>query len=703
MELTKRAEDIIRILLSFSEDHPVTTNLISEKLEISTRSVQREMIHVEKWLSQQGYIIRRKRGRGLLIEGSEEEKKKLLLSLEQNSESEQAIFDRNSRQRKIKYELLLAEEPMKTYYLTEVCDVSEGTLFNELNQITPWFREYGIALIRRTGLGVFLQGDEIALRRALTAILKEMIENDNALDQHDRRNVHNHFKFIKQFDPEISKKVNEVVSRCEEQFQITFSDSGYLSLVLYITIMVHNIQKGRTIIVDDLEQSHLLIQPEYGLAEYLTNELNQMLHQVLSRDEICGIATQIASTRSIPSGKKDLTKKRDFDIHQMVISIIKVVSEITSIDFTSDVNLVNDLSIHIQPTIGRLRARIPIDNPLLDNLKSDYPDIYEACQNACNLILGEEFSLEEVPSSEVGFVTMHFGAAMERKEKNERRIRVVIVCPTGIGSSRLLAADLRLEYPFLDIVGTQSAFDIDQKKLYDEGIDLIISTIKLETTYRYVQVNTILNKHDKALINSRIEYLLRQKKKDTVPVTAPSSNLKRTDIEYISLLGDVIYQLLEQIDIHSAPIIHDRDELIHYAAVACSPDQDQVDEIYWILKERDDLDDTYVKPFHALLLHGRSEIIERPSFQYVRLEPPFYESGKVILGAVVSLIPKNGMMNKVCSAVTSELIGNLLDNNQILAAMRAGNIGLLRDLVEYELLVFYRRHVAEILHISPEF
>lgn len=702
MELTKRAEDIIRILLSFSDDHPVSTTLISEKLGISTRSVQREMLYVEQWLTSQGYTIRRKRGSGISITDSEERKKALLSSLDNNPENEQFLFDREQRQRQIKFELLVAEAPIKMYYLTDICDVSEGTLLNDLNQITPWFRKFNLNLIRRTGLGIFVQGDELSLRRALYTIICNIIENDNAMDQHDRKNVHNHMRFLPKFDIETAALVNQLMSDCEEKFSVTFSDSGYLSLVAYMTIMLHHIDNGRTCIIDDGQQEQLLIQPEYGLAAYLANELHSATDIMISKDEICALAMQIGSTRIIPKNRRDLTNRNEFDIHQIVLAIINNVSSETMIDFTADTNLINDLSIHIQPTIGRLRANIPIDNALLDDLIEDYPEIYEACYNVCKKVFSEMIGVTEIPASEVGFITMHFGAAMERKEKQDRRIRVVIVCPTGIGSSRLLAADLKLEYPFLDIVGTRSAFDLDRTKLLQNGIELIISTIKLEINFRYVQVNTIITKHDKALISNRIEYLLRQKKKESLPFVPLNSDIKRSHIAYISLLGDTIYQILEDMEIYTAPVIHNREELIRYASTTCHVPKESEADIYKLLKNRDNLEDTYIKPFHALLLHGRSDIIKKPCFHYIRLEPPFYESGKVILGAIVTVIPESGILNKVASVITSDLVGQLLTNPQILAAMRAGNLGALRVLTEYGLLGFYKEHVAEILELPLE-
>ena len=49
MQLTPRADKIIRILLRFSPDSPVTIGIISEELGVSDRSVQRELPTVEKF------------------------------------------------------------------------------------------------------------------------------------------------------------------------------------------------------------------------------------------------------------------------------------------------------------------------------------------------------------------------------------------------------------------------------------------------------------------------------------------------------------------------------------------------------------------------------------------------------------------------------------------------------------------------------
>ena len=47
MLLTKRSGDIIRVLIRFPQDKPITTAIISDELHISSRSIQRELPTVE--------------------------------------------------------------------------------------------------------------------------------------------------------------------------------------------------------------------------------------------------------------------------------------------------------------------------------------------------------------------------------------------------------------------------------------------------------------------------------------------------------------------------------------------------------------------------------------------------------------------------------------------------------------------------------
>ena len=156
MLLTQRAEDIIRILIRFPQDNPVTTAILSEELNVSSRSIQRELPGVEQWLSSEGYRFVRKRSVGLILDEPDSRRQKLLALLNSNKSTAAATDDRRDRQMILRHEILFAAEPVKSYYFTEKLGISDGTLTSDLNQLESWFEKYHLHLIRRQGLGIFL-------------------------------------------------------------------------------------------------------------------------------------------------------------------------------------------------------------------------------------------------------------------------------------------------------------------------------------------------------------------------------------------------------------------------------------------------------------------------------------------------------------------------------------------------------------------
>ena len=65
--LTSRQRDIIRIL-SKTAGNPIPVGAVSEKLDVSSRTVLRELPAIEKWLDENDFTFIRKPGVGLSID-----------------------------------------------------------------------------------------------------------------------------------------------------------------------------------------------------------------------------------------------------------------------------------------------------------------------------------------------------------------------------------------------------------------------------------------------------------------------------------------------------------------------------------------------------------------------------------------------------------------------------------------------------------
>ncbi len=695
MLLTRRAEDIIRILIRFPQDNPVTTAMISEELNISSRSIQRELPGVEQWLAAEGYRFVRKRSVGLLLDEPDSRRKELLALLDLSKSSVGSADSRKDRQIILRHEILFAQEPLKSYYFTDKLGISEGTLANDLNQLEKWFAKYHLNLIRRPGLGIFLEGAETARRQAVTShICGQLSQRKDSVSIQSLCSSRQGIR-ISGIPEQITAPVAGILAEGEQKLNLQLSDNGYLHLLAYISFSVFRIQQNYIIEDTGWSASGLSIEPEFAVAEYFMRQLRHHFGLPIIETETGYLTVFLTGVRIWPASRRDLTTKRDFDIHQLTLSIIKNVGDILDADFSNDSKLPAELATHIQPAIGRLRAGIPIENPLLKDFQTNYEDIYHACEDGCNT-LSIQYDLPSFPPAEIGFITIYFVMALDRKARQRRRISVIIVCPTGIGSSRLLAENLRKIYPDLDIRGTMSAFDIVSEKLAARGIDLIISTVKLDTSYRWIRVNPIVAKQDKMLLDSKIKLILSQKQNQGTPAAIPASPLSKRDVDYISALGEEIYQLLGNIRFGRAPVLQTREDVLIHAASLFADIPEMEQDFYEIMKTRDQLADTYMKPFHALFLHGRSPDIHHACFGYIHLEPPIYENGRIILGAIISFIPEDGT-GTIAASIASEIVGALLEEPELLSALHHADDERFTSLLEIYLLRFYKEQAASVL------
>lgn len=692
--LTKRAEDIIRVLLRFPQDNPITISIISDELNISTRSVQRELPTVESWLSRNNFRLIRKRSVGLLLDEPEERRQELLALLNSNKSPVFAVEDKKKRQDMLCHDILFADEPIKSYYFQDTFGISEGTLSSDLNRLETWFQRYRLILHRRQGLGIFIEGSEIARRQAVTAFLCSQLNEVRDLDHGKGSDLSRLNKIQIDLKEQITDCVGQIIEDCKKTLHLHLSDNAYQQLLVYLSYMVNRIQNGHFIELDeDCPLISINGEPEFAVAEYLMHELREQFKLPIIDGETIYLTRLLTGIHIWSSEHRNLTRKRDFDIHEMALELIRNVGDYLDMDFFKDERLPSELSAHLQPTLGRLRAGIPIENPLLSDFQNSYADIYEACE-AGTSALSSAYDLPAFPATEIGFITIYFAMAMDRRRKLAKKISVMIVCPTGIGSSRLLSSSLRQEYPDLDIRGTTSAFDIDPEQLEASGVDLIISTVKLDTTFRWICVNPILTKQDKMLLESKLNALTKIRKNFARKTSVPSLPVTRDDIHHITALGNEIFALLGNIRIGQAPVLQSREEIISYSSSLFADTPELEQHFYEIMIQRDQLADTYMKPFHALLLHGKSSQIDHPCFGYVRLEPPIYENGRIILGAIISFIP-DSPNNKVAASVASEIIGALLEDPDLLKALQNSDDELFRRLLEVVLLRFYKKSVLE--------
>ncbi|MDQ7862973.1 PRD domain-containing protein [Peribacillus frigoritolerans] len=117
---------------------------------------------------------------------------------------------------------------------------------------------------------------------------------------------------------------------------------------------------------------------------------------------------------------------------QLIRNLIKDVSAQLQIDLTKDFPLYQGLLAHMEPSLFRIKQEMGLYNPLTEDIKRKYPVLFLAVKTSLEKGFKE---IKEFPEDEIAFIVLHFGSALVLREE-EISIRALIVCPTGIGTSK---------------------------------------------------------------------------------------------------------------------------------------------------------------------------------------------------------------------------------------------------------------------------
>lgn len=183
-----------------------------------------------------------------------------------------------------------------------------------------------------------------------------------------------------------------------------------------------------------------------------------------------------------------------------ISSLINEIEKKFHFPFSEDKNLAENLLLHINMAMERIQSGITVTNPMLEDIYQSDPKLYEIVKESFRNI----FQPIKIPEDEIGYIVIYFIASMDYLSKNS--ISVLVVCSTGIGSSKMLRSRLEREFSEIDVKKI-----ISLHKLHDEDLkqyDFIISTVPLDLDEsKYLCVSPLLNDGEKEKVRKQIDIL----------------------------------------------------------------------------------------------------------------------------------------------------------------------------------------------------
>ena len=353
--------------------------------------------------------------------------------------------------------------------------------------------------------------------------------------------------------------------------------------------------------------------------------------------------------------------------------------------------VVHGLAAHLQPTLVRLANNMKIENPLLDQIKRDYAAIFERCRSVAEVI--EEHYGYPVPEPEIGYLAIHFGAAMVRLESSrevKRKVNMGVVCASGIGISRLMCS--RINRFFNDRINL-TAYGLNDLSPYVlERTDFFVSTLQLKEAADILYVSPLLTAREMEQIAAKVrEY-------EHMPAVRQEDETFTRQLEEVNYMAAQIKSLIQRFQLVRTDETVTFEEFLVRVGEGQTPYADRQKMIIDALKRRETMGSQFFPDFSFALLHARTAGVARPVFTVFKPETGkqfLSPDMKGIRAAIIMLMPEEEHVNENASML-GYLSQKLVEEDEFLNTIMSGEEEDIRGLLSRYLKKYFNRYLDKI-------
>lgn len=474
MYINARNREILEILLLYGE---AAINDFINYFQISERTLRRDVNEVNTYIKKFSLIVIIK-DNNLVLQGEDSNKNKLYDWI---ASYDGYVFSSKERKSLLLYYLFYGMGNTLSE-LSQKINISLDKVNEDINSIKNEFPDDFSFQIEK-GKGIKVLSNEKQKRFLLYRYIYQMCST--SLSQ---------FMFaFRVSDISISNvailecvNINSLIE-IEKRFRdirstlFNVSDEDYLKMLLYFAISIERIDNGYAI--GPLDSSTLVentMERKNSLYEFIVALLKQLSN-----------ATSITEINHLYTFLLDFTSQESIDtldLETFAVSLIKTVEKRMKIKLESE-SLKKDLTNHLINTftLNRESNQTFFDQKMVTQIKNDYPNIYKIVKEELN----KTFLKENITEDKIVYLVLHFGVALlELTEKSGYDL--LVVCSSGMGTSKMISAILKKEISDIDSVNTVSVYNLFQETDLTK-YDLIVSTINLgEVPFSYVVISPII-------------------------------------------------------------------------------------------------------------------------------------------------------------------------------------------------------------------
>lgn len=672
IKASTRQRRIIELLLDQKDE--ITAADMAATVGTSTRTIHRELNDIEVLLAENGILLHKIAGLGIRIEADNETLERFKQSFDRTDSFE---YSAEERQILILCRLLQHDEPIKLFTLAHELRVTMPTVSHDLDELEQSIIKQGLILVRKRGYGVELIGPEEAKRHFISLLAFNHFDDSDLFGQFTDQSLSQPHPVTAQLLDMIGKKnfkrLEQALWELNDDWPNDLSEADYTRLLIKLSVALTRI-----------EHNHLILSGDNGIGGEIA--LHRSLLDALDIQlpiEEKRYLSRLLENEAFPESSL-LIHHDDMSLIESVTLLIRYAQEQLQMPLLEDRSLVEGLIQHIKKAFQRIRDGIAIRNPMLAPIKKDYVQLFAAVRRGVN----EVFPSIAVPDEEIGYIVMHFGASIERLKQFPRKIRAVLVCTSGIGSSKLLAVRITKKLPQIELMGHYSWYEA--ARLPSNQYDLIISTVDLPLdSGQYIKLSPLLTQEETDKLRSYIESTTL-KKLAPAAATEPSKHSPMDRLTLLQQYSGSILRLLESFTVHDLAITEPQSQLetqlLPMISLIGKPDiLVHSEKIAAMLLAREQQGSLVIPDTELALIHTRSEWIQEPLLVLYRYdEPLLLNDNEAIKAKQVLMMLGPAKLDKSSLEVLSEISAMLL-LPEMIAMLENGDTASIKAFISQKL------------------
>jgi lichenan operon transcriptional antiterminator len=488
--LNKRQEKIIMFM--HNSKGWIIGKEIAKVLGVSDRTIRSDIANINSFYEYEliesnirlGYRMNEDKFQSLDIESSE--------MIPQTSE-ERCIY--------IIKELLFERNEINLTLLQDKVFVSGYSIDNDIRKIKKMIESFESLQLVRSKNYICLTGKEEQKRK----LYKSLLENEmkgNFLNLDKIASFYKDFNLI---------QVKDILEDTLKEYQYHVRELTLTVIIMHIGIAIQRIIR-HNFIKTDRNTEELRNSLEYKIAKAFFEKVAGKIRIEIIEDEIALLALLLLGKKSTIYTNDVLKCEADYSIPTLLQEIFVDIKKTFDVDFSSDNELRNGLEMHIMSLIERYQKNIEIDNVYLQEIKRDYPLVFEMGVRVCELL--EEKLHISISENEIAFIALHLGVAYVRANI-AYKYKVVMIHPQDKVLSNLCMGKIINRFgDRMEIMESMNFFE--EAVIADLKPDLILTTLPLKHNLRILtaQISLFVNYEDENKIFQALNNLDRVRCRD---------------------------------------------------------------------------------------------------------------------------------------------------------------------------------------------